>query len=273
MRFWSATSLALLMTVGCGSRVTAKRIAELELPEPHMESPAFEHQRVLVRRFSDGRPERHGKTLPGGGFFHSGHVSEYTSFYRVREGRDATQYEGWLPTDIPYLLQRSLPGDNVFVADELPDAGAMQNWDYIVEGRVLVTRHTWRSAAAWVLIGFIGTPSMFSRYELSYELSVYHGDDPDHAVLTRTYDFDERVAAGMYYNNKRISELPLYALRTTLERSAQDLVQEVAKHHGRVRPLEVVPDQPVVAAIAPPPAAPPVEVAPESAPAEQTVLP
>ncbi len=247
MRAWMAPVVALTLVTGCGHRISAKRIAEIEVPKAAIENPTFEAQRVLVRRFTEGRPDEHGRNLPGGGLFVGGHVSEYTTGYREKDGRDSVRYDGWLPMDIPYLLKQSLPGDNVVVADELPDAGNGETWDYVVEGRLTKSRSTWRGAVVWLWVSIVGTPSQAVRYELAYELRVFRGSDPDHAVLTRTYAFDERFMVGLYYNNKRMNELPLLALRATVSETAQDLVTELSKHRGRQRPTPIAappPNQP-----------------------------
>lgn len=228
-----ACVVLLPLLLACASRTSANRIAELDVPAATVSGPTFEQQRILVRRFSEGRPDQHSRQLPGGGLVVGGYVREYASTYREKQGQQWASYQGWLPLELPYLLQRSLPGSNVVVADELPDGGQGQAWDYVIEGRLTKTRLTWRGAALWAVASIVGTPSQTIRYELAYELRVFRGTAPDHPVLTRTYTFDEGFVVGAYYNNRRMQQLPLLALRTTVHDSAQDLVAEVAKHQGR----------------------------------------
>ena len=226
-----------LLLAGCSSRTTAARIAELELPEPTTTNPALEDQRVLVRRFSEGRPSEYGRHLGGGGIaVPTGYQSEYTMTYQKRGKRGAsTVYHGWLPVELPHLFARSLSGGEVRVADDLPDAGAGQHWDYVVEGRIETSRHSLRSSVALIYLGLLGTPVQFARYELEYQVTLYDGADPDHPLLRRRYTFDEKVVAGLYYNQRRVDDLPLEALTTTLARSANDVMREIAKHRARER--------------------------------------
>ncbi len=224
-----------MVLVGCAARTSAARIVDLEVPAPVTRSSTFAGERVLVRRFSDARPREAGRSLGGAGLLvPSGYRSEYTNAYVQRSrGGPSTVYYGWLPTDLPYLLARSLPGENVRVADALPDARASSTWDYGVEVRVLETRST-----AWVhlglaFLGAFGTPGRFDRYELSYELSLYATADPERPLLTRAYTFDDRVAVGLYYGRERAERLPLRALESVLAESARDLVTEIEKHEAR----------------------------------------
>jgi hypothetical protein len=219
----------------CGTKTTAARITELEIPEPSTRASSFASERVLVRRFSDARPREAGRSLGGAGLIApTGYRSEYTNAY-VQRGKhgSSTVHYGWLPNDLPYLLARSLPGENVVVADALPDAGANASWDYVIEGRLLTTRHT-----GWVHLGLaflsaFGTPGRFERYELAYELSLYSTSSPGQPLLTRAYAFDDRVTIGLYYGRKRAERLPLRALESVLADSARDLVAEVEKHRAR----------------------------------------
>ena len=190
---------------------------------------------MLVRRFSDGRPSEYGRHLGGGGIaVPGGYQSEYTMTYRKRGKRGAsTVYQGWLPVELPHLFARSLPGAEVRVADDLPDAGAGQHWDYVIEGRLEASRHSHQMSVALIYLGLIGAPTQFARYELRYEVTLYDGADPDQPLLKRTYEFDEKVTAGLYYNLRRIEDLPLDALTTTLSASATDITAEIAKHQAR----------------------------------------
>jgi hypothetical protein len=199
-----------------------------------MRSSSFGDARVLVRRFSDARPREAARSLGGVGFIApSGYRSQYTTGYVKRKGRATTAYHGSLPTDMPYLLARSLPGDNVRAADELPDAGASGPWDYVVEGRLLTTRFTSWVHIVLAVLGVVGPPGRFERYELSFELSVYATTDPGHPLFTRTYAFDERVNVGLYYGHERSERLTLHALESLLAESARDLVTEIEKHQTR----------------------------------------
>ena len=232
------TTVTILgLVAGCSSRTTAARIADLELPEPTSTTPALDGQRVLVRRFTDGRPSEYGRHLGGGGIaVPGGYQSEYTMTYRKRGKRGAsTVYQGWLPVELPHLFARSLPGAEVRVADDLPDAGAGQQWDYVVEGRLEASRHSHQMSVALIYLGLIGLPTQFARYELRYEVTLYDGADPDPPLLQRSYEFDEKVTAGLYYNLRRIEDLPLDALTSTLSASAADVTAEIAKHQARER--------------------------------------
>ncbi len=232
---YRAVALALVMTAtACVSHVRSADIADIAVDAPPSENPVFVDQRVLLRRFSDARPEEFSRNLPGGGFFHGGSRHEYSPTYVDQGKQGATVvYHGSLPHALPYLLARSLPGDNVRVADALSDAGATADWDYVVEGRLLRTRDTFRGGVAWIYLAPLGAPTGIRRYEMAYEISVFAADDPDHAIVTRRYDFDERAKMGMYWSAKYAQRLPLHGLQTLVARSAQDLVAEVAKHRAR----------------------------------------
>jgi len=195
---------------------------------------------VLVRRFTDGRPTEYGRHLGGGGVaVPGGYQSEYTLAYHKRGKRGAsTIYQGWLPMDLPHLFARSLPGGEIRVADDLPDAGAGQRWDYVIEGRLEASRKSHRTSVALIYLGLLGLPTEFGRYELRYNLRLYDGGNPHQPLLTRTYAFDEKVTAGLYYNQRRLEALPLDALTTTLAESAADVTAEIAKHHARERAQE-----------------------------------
>jgi hypothetical protein len=228
--------VVLGLGTGCGTTTAAARMADLDLPEPTFRAATFTGKRVLVRRFSDARPREATRSMGGAGVIApTGYTSEYTMAYAERGARGkVTVYYGSMPSDLPYLLARSLPGDNVSVADELPDAGAGGAWDYVVEGRLLETRNTSWVHLGLAALGVLGTPGRFSRYELSYELSLYAGADPEHPLLTRTYAFDDRVAVGIYYGRKRAERLPREAIESVLAHSARDLITEVEKHEARV---------------------------------------
>jgi hypothetical protein len=95
------------------------------------------------------------------------------------------------------------------------------------------TRRTSWWSAGLAFLGILGTPGQFERYELRWELSLYAGSDPSHALLTRAYGFDDRVTVGLYYGRKRAARLPLHALESVLAESSRDLVREVEKHASR----------------------------------------
>ena len=242
-----AVALAVFTAAtACVSHVRSADIADIAVTTPPSEDPVFADQRVLLRRFSDARPEEFSRNLPGGGFFHGGSRHEYSPTY-VDEGKQGAKvvYHGSLPHALPYLLARSLPGDNVRVADALPDAGATAHWDYVVEGRLLRTRDTFRGGVAWIYLAPLGTPTGIRRYEMAYELSVFAADDPHHPIVTRRYDFDEKAKMGLYWSAKRAQLLPLHGLQTLVARSAEDLVAEVAKHQAR-RWTSPTPGEPVI---------------------------
>ncbi len=233
VRCFVAASLAAVAPA-CVSHVKSARLENISLPQAVPDDPQFGVHRILLRRFSDGRPEEFSRRLPGAGVFVGGSRAEYPLAF-VDEGKRgaSTVHHGSLPHALPFLIARSLPGDNVRIADALPDAGANGQWDYIVDGRLLQTRDTYRSGAVWVYAAPLGVPTAVRRYQMSYELSIFEGDDPDHPILSRKYAFDERVSMGLYRSGRRANELPLHALQTIVARSAEDLVLEVAKHRAR----------------------------------------
>ena len=235
MRRVTMLILAAALVGGCAGATKATPLAELELPEPPIEPSAFEEQQVLIRPFDDARPRELGDHHGGAGLvFPSGYSTEYdTPYQRKTEGGGFEAFVGWLPADLPHLLRRALPGDNVRVATAVPAPEEAQQWDYIVEGRLLSTRSYSQGLGLLTAFALVGTPAAIEYHRIEYELSLYHASDPQHPIAKRKYKADERVAVGLYYHHRKRRTMPLRVLENVVADSAKDLVREVANHRAR----------------------------------------
>jgi hypothetical protein len=226
--------MALCVLFGCG-HTNAARIYEMNVAEDAARgNPIWAGTRVLVRRFEDGRPPVFGKTMPTTfiiplNLVHSGAEYQYAE-HTGAFSDEKTVYVGWLPVELPLMLQRALPGDNAVVADDLPHGAPAQHWDYVVEGRILQTRLRVHNSVVMGMLTLFGTPTNVYAYEMEYEISVHAGK---RRVFASTYVFRDRRAEGLWYHRSSARWLEREALRQTLTASATDVVREVTLDRAR----------------------------------------
>jgi hypothetical protein len=235
-------ALAAGSALACGSTTHVQRLRELPVELVSDDGyTAWDGADVLIGRFDDLRTPEYGRAFASGqipfvNLVHSGGQAEYPEHAGLLDGKDGRRplrRIGGLDTELPFLLARALPGKRV-VADDDPRARQVSAgaWDYVVEGRVLQSTVTQHSSVALGAVALLGVPVVFSRSELRLEVTVAPAAAKGQPFFQKVYQFDERMAEGLYYHHGSAQKLAERAVKQTVERIAKDVVVAVAGHRG-----------------------------------------
>jgi hypothetical protein len=239
---WGLTVVLLGVVAlgGCARSWKVERLRELEVETVSArDQPLWQRERVLVRRFADLRTDEFARSfasssIPVVSFVHMGGRIEYpdhSGLYSGSSRHGDRQRIGGLDTELPYLVARALPGDDVFVEDDLRSDARARSFDWIVEGRVLQATATNHASVVLGLLSIIGMPAVFSRQQLRVEVTLRRAG-AQASVLSRIYSFDERRAAGLYYHHGASGKLARRSVAHVVEIAAADIVRTVAKQRA-----------------------------------------
>ena len=175
--------------------------------------------------------------------FHLGGSSGYpemTGILRSSDGGRAVATVGSLPVALPYLLANMIREmrltSSATPLTELNNRSDARRFNWHVRGRVLRTHFASHGNIVPLgLLGILGVPFNFVRYDMEYEVQLFARDDPQPVFVGR-YPFAARRAVGLYYNLSAYHDLVVDALESTLPRVVRDLAVAIHRAEASADP-------------------------------------
>lgn len=251
--------LLSLTVVGCSWRAESLR----QQPLTHAKSVSLDTQtdkRFLIYPFDDLRGGEYAHVYPSSyilvaNLFHLGGYNRYpeqAGILRASRGGRPVVSVGSLDAAMPFLIA-TMMREMKFTANATPLESvnartSLQDFDYVIRGNVKKTKYkSQTNIIPLAILGLLGTPYMFTNFEIEYEVLLFEPSDLSTPLHRETYTFEDSTPVGLYYNSSAAFDMFIAGLETTIP----DVVSDIA---DAVRAKA----QPTAAAPMPMQAAPPV---------------
>jgi hypothetical protein len=278
MRTLGPIPLALAAVCALACSTTRESLGSLPLQTPERHDTAS-GPTVLVYAFTDKRPAEFRYTYPTTmiplvNLFHLGNKDRYPEQSEVLESNAHglnTRTTGAYEHDLPLLLCRRIAGVRAVAVEELGPGESTAEFEYVITGTVretVVDVHV--NIIPLAMLAFLGAPVAFVDHQLAWDVTVAHRDRLDVPLLQRSYAFDDKLAAGAYYNPSPGRKLVLRGLDQTVGSAAKEIAEAIANDHAAraaAAPKAVSPEPPATPeAVVPSPAPAPEPAEPKAPP-------
>jgi hypothetical protein len=189
-------------------------------------------RRIVVYPFEELRGAELGRasvsaSIPLVSLLHAGYRIDYAEHSLPGGGDDPAVATGTLDQALPSLLaaqmRRMRLTPNAAATVELGPR-ADPRADYVVTGKLRRARYEQQeSDLLGALLGLLGVPHLFARYELEYEIALYRGGDRATPLLRKSYRFTDSRVGGLYYHQAPRRALFVRGLQQTLPRVVEDI--------------------------------------------------
>ena len=189
----------------------------------------------LLYPFEDQRGEEAGKLpfidfVPLVDMFYSHLYLRYPEsggMIGKRDGRSVVT-TGSLDTALPYMLGnlfRQMGFATTWApVDAVDPQRDLKSFDYVVRGKLKTTRlHIAGNFVPLGILGLLGMPCIFIDYRLEYEVIVLKNLPEGGEVMRKSYEWEGKKVAGLYYHLTGGYDLFVEALGKTLPQVVADL--------------------------------------------------